>query len=318
MRVDTETTDAKGLRPMNLSWHERNRAALVLKRRVARAFREAGRNDIARRLDMCGEWEQLVACGECGGYWWTRYRCKLRCCPVCSKDKARDRAAYLLAVANEQTQCKMITLTMRRWRGDTREGIKVLRQAIQRFRDTKIMAKCKGGAYTIELIPKPDGWHIHAHMIVDVPYIPFRVLVRAWAHALRQPSPHVRIQNASAAAVKKYICKYASKSMIAEVGAANIVAWFDAIQGSRLWATFGHWYNATLEEMSGGFFEPPQPPPCPHCGTRGRVFCARAGPAIFGRDWRHFAHGDLLTSDYERPCKPVIDYVTASEAPQNG
>lgn len=292
-------------RPIKREWWEKAEKLLRLKREIAAAFRARGQDDIARRLDMCSEYEQLVCCGACGGHWWTPYRCKLRCCPICSREKARDRQTYLLAITSQQTRCKMITLTMRRWKGDPREGIKYLRAAVQRFRDTKCMSKCKGGAYTIEVLPKPDGWHIHAHLLVDVPYIPFKVLLRVWSKCLDQPSPHVRIQSACKDAVKKYVCKYASKSMVEEVGAASIVEWHDAIRGSRLWATFGQWYNASLEDLTDGFIDPPKPCPCPHCGAIKASFLARAGPAIFGRDWQAMRHGILLSDEYTRPNEQV-------------
>ena len=307
MTVEPDTPQNE--RPLKLMWHERNKKLLVLKRQIARAFAAAGDVTTASKLNRCGEYEQLVCCGACGGYWWTRYRCKLRCCPVCSRDKARDRTTYLLAVASKQAHCKMITLTMRRWTGDPREGIKVLRDATQRFRDSKLMRSCKGGAYTIEVIPKPDGWHIHCHMIIDSGYIPFRSLIRVWAACLKQPNPHVRIQNASQEATKRYICKYASKSMVEEVGPTRIVEWYKAVVGSRLWATFGAWYNVTLEDLTDGAESTKISMPCPFCGRLHTVFAARAGPAIMGRDWRAFAHGELAKGDWERPQHDIVAYI---------
>lgn len=306
---ETKQKPQSNFREVNLTWYERHSKLLILKRRIALEFKKVGKFEIADKLFKCGEWDTLCACGSCGGYWWVRYRCTLRCCPICSRDKARDRTRYLLAVSRKQIHCKMLTLTMKRWTGSPGDGIKHLRDSVQRIRDTTLFARCLGGAYTIEVIPKDDGWHIHAHMVIDAPYMPFRTIVAAWALAVRQPCPHVRIQSAESENVKKYICKYAGKSMVEDIGLAHIVEWYEAIKGRRLWATFGLWYNAKLNDLEDGEEEKQGPRPCPLCGQTKCVFLARAGPAIMGREWKHFCHGDLLLREYDRPNDEIVNYL---------
>ena len=296
-------------RKLDQPWHQKNRSALLLKRKIAKQFKLAGDDVTADKLYRCCETESLVCCQDCGGYWWVKYRCKLRCCPICSREKSRDRATYLKAIAAHQNNCKMITLTMRRWKQDPREGIKYLRQSVQRFRDLTIMKSCKGGAYTIEVLPKDDGWHIHCHLIVEVNYIPVKILWKAWAKCVHQDFAHARIQGASSDKIKAYICKYASKSAIKEIGLSSIVDWFEAVKGSRLWATFGAWYNAKLEDLVDP--DTPEKPPfeCPFCHAVHSVFHARAGPFIIGEGWQDWMHGLLLQDVFERPNEEVQNYL---------
>jgi hypothetical protein len=295
-------------RPMsNSDYAQKNKSAILLKRKIAEQFRLAGDYRTADKLDACTETEELVMCSNCGGRWWVRSRCRLRVCPICSRDKARDRATYLTAVANEQPDCKMLTLTMRRWSGDPKEGIKYLRVALRKFRQLKCMEKCNGGAYVIECLPKQGAWHIHAHLIVSMPYLPAKKLWSVWAHCVGQRYAHVRIQAANSDRVKRYICKYASKSGIKDIGLENIVAWYEAVKGSRLWATFGAWYNRKLNDMIDGKDEQDNRPACPYCGAQGTTFLARAGPFVLGPDWRAAFPVGTAMHDFSRPNTDLIN-----------
>lgn len=175
------------------------------------------------------------------------------------------------------------------------------------------MKNCRGGAYTIELVPKEDGWHIHLHLLLDVGYLPWAKIQETWARAVGVKRPHVHVQAANNDSVKRYVCKYATKTGLGNlgkekkkderkgVGAADIVRWYAAVRGSKLWGTFGDWYRFSLEDAAEVVDMAPYVCKCPLCGEEGGVFQARAGPFRFGSEWSHLCLKWGAGKDIERP-----------------
>jgi hypothetical protein len=297
---------------------------LALKEAFAAAFQAAGQHETAEKLRKCCTHELLVCCADCRRSWWVTYHCKLRCCPICARNKSRDRLKLLKAVTKCQSSTKMLTLTMRRWDGDPREGIKHLRASMQRFRDSALMKTCKGGAYTIELLPKENGWHIHAHLLIDSGYLPFRRVLKVWTACCRQSTSHVRIQAATRERVKAYVCKYACKTGLGTLGAhgadkdgkgigpESIVDWFAAVRGSRLWGTFGAWYRFSQQDIAEALELETHVSSCPFCGAIHTIFQARSGVFVFGGEWRSLAWHFGADGETERPIHgPPVDTIAA-------
>jgi hypothetical protein len=127
---------------------------------------------------------------------------------------------------------------------------------------------------------KPEGWHIHIHIIADAPYIPYQHLFSTWRKLINCSVPQVTIIAAKTPQQQKYVAKYAAKAADYD-GTTDVVAWYEATKGARLWATFGTWYNATLDDLLN--VDTPEPPPrqCPRCGGDKGIFYARDGPFLF-------------------------------------
>ncbi len=272
------------------------------KEAIAKAFEDRGHWNMAQKIRACCNYEELVCCRHCGNRWWVMEHCDLRCCPICAHKTAIRRSRAIMALAETAKAPKMLTLTMPRWQGKVRDGIKRLRNAIIELRKTNLLQRATAGAYTIELVPKKDGWHIHAHMIVDCEYIPFKKLVAAWSHCIKVKGAHCRVQGASAKAVQAYICKYACKAGADGLTEQQIVDWYEATKGSRLWATWGKWFGKAAAAIVKAAADARPQSACPYCGAIHSVFFACCGKAVWGEDWHDIADAFTGGIKYERRC----------------
>ena len=192
-----------------------------------------------------------------------------------------------MAMTAHMTHPKLVTLTIERWDDDPREGIRYLRAQTNRMRRTKLFSCVKGGAYQIELKRKPIGWHIHIHLLLDAPYIPYQKLFSEWKRITGQAYVSTDIRSASTRAAREYVVKYPTKSASFDTHPETIVDWYEATKGLRLFATFGKWFNATLSSIDPEVPQSDKGIPCPKCGEVKTCFYVRDGPFIFGGDaWR--------------------------------
>ncbi|MCK4302745.1 MAG: protein rep [Candidatus Eisenbacteria sp.] len=276
--------------------------AFRLKHVFADAFASAGLENQATNLRKCSETELLVFCSDCTHTWYVPFHCRSRVCPVCSAKTSRLRASFLEALSAEMAYPKFLTLTMQRWTADPRDGIDFLRGAFTRLRRSRLFRKVKGGAYQIELLRKPDGWHIHIHVLMDAPYIPYQKIFSAWRRLVGGYPPQVHIEVAATQAQRSYICKYTTKSVAYEGNLDDVVAWYLATQARRLFGTFGDWYNVKLEDFLNPDDGPPPKPACPRCGSTGTIVYARDGPfALGGECWLEYRSTVLRDLPFERP-----------------
>ena len=289
------------------------------KNQYAEQFALRGHNDIAQQLEDCQETEVLAACTNCGKSWYIVNKCRLRVCPLCSYEVAKRRGEYLIAMTAKMTHPKLITLTMPLWTQDPQVGIRFLRTSFNKLRKTKFFSVVKGGAYQIELKPKDGGWHIHIHALLDAPYLPYQRLFSTWKNILGTNAPQVDIRSADTRKAREYAAKYAAKSADFYSHPETVVLWYEATKGQRLFATFGKWYNAKLEELTG---EPEQPIPkakCPNCDAESSVYLARDGPWIYGSaEWMRLTNivvgEQALTLTIHEIRDPLTTYRSQLEA----
>ena len=256
------------------------------KHRYAARFASRGLHDIASQLRDCQETEVLICCQNCGHHRYIVDRCRLRVCPLCSFERSRERARYIVELTKQMQYPKMLTLTMPVWRGVPQEGIKHLRRNWNRLRKVPCMSKVRGGAYQIEVKVKDRGYHIHMHAILDAPFIPYQQVFSAWRSLLGTQAPQVHIKAASTEREREYCAKYAAKAADFYSHPDAVVDWYEATKGQRLFATFGAWYNVKLEDLLND--EDTEQPivKCPRCGAEKSMFNARDGPIIYGyKEW---------------------------------
>lgn len=257
-----------------------------LKRRYAQRFAEAGLEHTAQKLLWCEETEVLIACSACTHHWWATFHCGLRVCPLCSYKIARERAKWLRDITAHMKHPKMLTLTFPRWKDDPKVGVAFLRDAFSKLRRNKVFSQVTGGAYLIEVKPKPDGWHIHLHCMFDGPYLPRQLVFTVWRKLVKCNAPDIDIRSPSSDDAKSYIAKDSSKAVSFDCHPDDIVRWFDATKGIKLWGTFGTWFNSKIVPSPAHFHDLVEPKPCPQCGSTCTAFYARDGPRIFGAaDW---------------------------------
>jgi len=215
----------------------------------ANAFEARGYDDMADKLRDCEETEILACCSGCGKSWYIKNFCRLRVCPLCSFRVSRERAKFMEYMCKDMAHPKMITLTLPTWTKVPQDGIKYLRECFNKLRRTTLFKKVVGGAYQIELKSKADGWHIHMHILLDCPFIPYQRLFSEWKTITKVKAPQIDVRSADSEKARAYMCKYASKSADFEGHFENVVDWYEAVKGQRLFTTFGNWYNVKMEDV---------------------------------------------------------------------
>lgn len=249
-------------------------------------FRASGLLKVSEQLRDCEETEVLACCSGCGRSWYILNRCRLRVCPICSYKQSQLRAGFILRLTHEMAYPKFITLSLPTWTGVPQEGIDRIRKYWNALREHTVLSPVKGGAYQIELKPKPTGWHIHIHVIADAKYIPYRTLFSAWRRITGVPVPQIHIKAATTDSEKAYSAKYASKAADYDAHPGAVVSWYKATKGSRLFATFGAWYHwHEPEDGDNGKFEP-EARVCPFCEKQGTMFLYANGHFLYGgKEW---------------------------------
>ncbi len=286
------------------------------KRRYASQFGDADMERISQQLYDCEETEVLACCSHCGNSWYIKNLCRLRVCPLCSYRVSLERAKYMEMMCKHMKYPKMITLTMPRWSRDPREGIKLLRDAFTRLRKSKLFRACVGGAYNIELKPKENGWHIHMHVLVDMPFLPYQKLWSKWGELINHRTPQVDIRAAENEAARAYSFKYACKSADFDSFQGSVVEWYIATKGSRLFGTFGKWYNARIEDLDKEGTPDERLAVCPHCESENTTYLARDGPFIFGHDmWRSMRGMVTRNAPLIRDLTVVKEYMNKKPQP---
>lgn len=262
--------------------------ALALKDLIAEAFAAQGHQAEALALRNCQTTELLVVCTHCAHRFWAVNKCKLRVCPICAYVVSRERGRMLVTLSKQLQFPKLITLTIPTWKRDPREGIALIRAHFNELRKHQLFKRVDAGAYSIELIPKVDGWHIHIHILLSSKYIPYQHLFKAWQVITKTQAPHVDIRAAENDNARKYIAKYAAKASNFGDDPNAAVAWHFAVKGLRLFATFGEWYALTPATVKDDAAEKPFVPQCPNCGGTHTMVFARDGPFMFGPEiWSH-------------------------------
>jgi len=295
----------------------KRRKHFLRKRRYADAFAEESLHSVANQLYACQETQVLAACTSCGHNWYVINRCRLRVCPLCSYEVAKKRGEFLKYLTKDMHHPKMMTLTMPLWREHPRDGINTLRDAFNKLRRTTLFKNVRGGAYQIELKDKAEGWHIHMHVLLDAPFLPYQRVFSEWRKIIGHHAPQVDVRAASSDKAKEYVCKYAAKSADFDTTPESIVRWYEATKGQRLFATFGEWYNVTIEDLDKETDFSYTVATCPACEKEQTIFLARDGPFVHGgKEWAEIKHAFLRGCPEMREIEGANAEITDPERPE--
>lgn len=280
---------------------------IKLKNHYASLFDNTDYDRIASTLRDCHQTRVLACCRACHGAWYVLHKCRQRVCPICSAKVFRTRAEFLRRAAAQCKHPKLITLTQPLVENHPREAITKIRDAFAKLRKTECWKSVTAGAYTIEVIPKPEGWHIHMHVLVNSEYIPYQKLWSTWGELIGHKVIQTDIRAADNKNAQQYLAKYCAKSVSMYLGDKTIVDWYRATKGQRLFVTFGSWYNKHLEEIDPQFVPFIPHCLCPHCKTEKTTFLARDGPMIFGHEFWNAAATEFTGGFPERLAEGIPD-----------
>jgi len=302
--VPSRTRDATAIRQLRARKH---RERIALANTYADAFDERSLPEVAAKLRSCHQKEVLACCKECHAVWYILDKCRLRICPICSRNVFIERARYIKACCKQAQFPKLITLTQPLVTGDPRAGIVQIKKWFNTLRESPVFEDVRGGAYTVEVIPKPEGWHIHIHALLDAPYIPHQLLWSTWRTITGNEVPQTDIRAAKTPQAMEYVAKYASKSASMYLRNSTIVDYYLAVHGFRLFVTFGCWYNAKIEDLDPDYKPFVPEALCPECKAPKSTFRARDGPCIFGHEyWEAIAPSWIADFPLSRPYYPAL------------
>ena len=201
-----------------------------------------------------------IYCGDHGHAKTVKLKCNDRTCQEC-----RDRTYWKLfkgwfKLAENMSNPKLLTLTMKNKPDLKREYIKAIRGQFTRLLHRKYYKdRIIGGLYVLELVNKGNGWHIHLHALIDTKagfdgFLLQRKLSEDWL-SITKESMIVDIRKTyNPRASLKYILKYLTKppQINGEVDLYN-----EVLKKTRLIQTFGDLYGS----------KPDKPKmKCPKCG----------------------------------------------------
>ena len=202
-------------------------------------------------LNKCGREEVYQSCSDCGRFRTYYFHCDIKFCPICNWRIARKRAALLKAWTKTIQQPKHVVLTMKNFEVLTRSKIKKFKKGICQLRRSKFFNEVTGGCVSIEITNdtgKRSGWHLHAHLLVNVRWLDGPVLAVRWGKVIGQEFGIVKVKDCRAAdylgEVSKYVCKPAQ---LAGWPPETIQQFVHAIRGVRFFSTFGNLFNHTEE-----------------------------------------------------------------------
>lgn len=191
-------------------------------------------------FQRCGEEEIFRTCKNCRAVERFYYNCNLKWCPRCNWRITKARSAKIKAWTFFTKQCKHVVLTQRNSEFITRTRIRKFQAALVRLRRTKLFKGLKGGVCSIEITNEDRGWHLHAHLLLDIRYIPKQQLSEEWGRQVNQDFAIVDVKDAREVDYVKQVSKYVCKgSDLAKWPPHQIWEFICAIKGIRFFTTFG-------------------------------------------------------------------------------
>lgn len=157
--------------------------------RLIRVLRDSGNKDLAKTADAierCGTWPAAlkVSADGCGGFY--RNQCRERLCPVCATLKGARHRAALVGIIDERlaqgARFTLLTLTFPHTSNDNlKDLLRILFKALALFRKTAFFRKhIRGWARGVEITRKDNGFHPHAHFIIEAGFLSIDALHAAW------------------------------------------------------------------------------------------------------------------------------------------
>lgn len=188
----------------------------------------------------CGEEEIYRTCKGCHGVEKFFYNCNLKWCPRCNWRITKARIQKIKAWTLFTSQCKHVVLTQRNSAFITRARIRAFQAALVRVRRTKMFKGLKGGVCSIEITNERKGWHLHAHLLLDIRWIDKQELSDEWGRQVGQDFAIVDISDARNGDYVKQVSKYVCKgSDLAKWPPHEIWEFISAIKGIRFFTAFG-------------------------------------------------------------------------------
>jgi hypothetical protein len=211
-------------------WHESIRAKLD-------GWKEDSEFD---SFSKCGHESIFRVCRECGKTTELSYRCNKKWCPRCNWRISRRRAELIRAWAGTIRQPKHVVLTCQNSETITGRRIRRFQLALVKLRRQKFLAGLRGGCCSIEITNGDRGWHLHAHLLLDIRWVDAGKLARCWGKLVGQDYAIVKVLDARKHNYLAEVTKYCVKgNQLASWSADDILQFVTAIKRKRFFFVFG-------------------------------------------------------------------------------
>jgi hypothetical protein len=191
-------------------------------------------------FERCGQEKIIRTCKCCGRRESFTYRCSIKWCPMCNWRITDQRRIKIRAWLKFVTQPKHLVLTQRNFPVLTRRKIRAFVAALAKLRRNKIFADVDGGCASVEITNDGNGWHLHAHLLLNARWLDMKRLSIVWGHLVGQEFGIVKIKDCRDAEFLQEVSKYVVKgSTMAAWPAEWINEFVRAIKGLRFFFAFG-------------------------------------------------------------------------------
>lgn len=218
---------------------------------------------MAGHLFRCGHWKVRWTCRDCSTEWEDLWRCHLRVCPRCARDRGRRLFAEYGDLC-DQPGLKHLVLTVPNVQHLTRGAISDLRSNFRRLRRRKRFRRAwRGGLYSIEMtFSRRTRWHVHIHVLIEGGYVPQAQIREAWEEICGGQRVVWIQASRNSREVLKYILK-PGRDLLGDLGA--IREFIEATRNNRLTHSWGSWYSQGVRIEK-------RKPECPDCGSTDVAF----------------------------------------------
>jgi hypothetical protein len=224
------------------------KSATIWKFSVAAKLREIGETADADKLESCHSRRVMAQCNGCGDVQVFRNRCDQFFCPECQPKLARRRAEGVKWWTTQVTQPKHVVLTIRNIPELTKGHVLEFKKFLTRLRHRKFCSNWKAGFYSIEITNEGNGWHLHAHLLVDCRWVDAGGLSREWCSVTGGLGFIVKVKDCRQADYLREVTKYAVKgSELSKWTGAQIRQFIESFRGTKTFGTFGWLYGKRTE-----------------------------------------------------------------------
>lgn len=213
---------------------------MLHKASVAAKLREQGMLEEADALDACHASQSYIVCRGCRKSTLIHNHCDRSYCPACLPALSRARYEALRWWTQFVREPKHVVLTVANTVDMTPDHLRQFKRWITMLRHRKVCRGIRSGCWSIECTWSATGWHLHAHLLIDGPYIPQPALALAWESVTAGAGRIVHIKSCRDTDYLKEVAKYSVKGTSLAAWPAQVVAtWVKAIAGNRTFAVFG-------------------------------------------------------------------------------
>jgi hypothetical protein len=188
----------------------------------------------------CGNEDIFRTCKACGAVEKFKYQCNIKWCPRCQWRLVLRRQTMIAWWGKRIPSPKHLVLTQKNFPVMTHTKIREHTCRLAALRRRSCFREVKGGCVSVEITNEGNGWHLHSHWLLDVPWLDMSDVARNWAQLVGQEFAIVKIKEVKNDSYVAELAKYVVEgSELAKWPAEHINEFVLAVRGMRFFFSFG-------------------------------------------------------------------------------